>query len=272
MATLGGNERMQLVEHDVAQVLKKSPCVASRYQQRKLFGGSEQNVRRRQLLPLPLVSRGIACPRLDRDGQADFLHRLAKVAFNVDRKSLERRDVERVHAASRLTGPARAPLCQFGQGRQEASESLARPRWRYQQGGLPCLAAREKFKLMRARRPALPREPFYEWLRQAGRKFRFGRARFGGHAPQVARTGRSAKRKQNKTGSKSVLSPSHCSLRGGVGSLARQSSPCGIKAYLENMRPRDLLCPKPEGLYCAPGDFFIDPVRPVARALVTHGH
>ncbi len=28
----------------------------------------------------------------------------------------------------------------------------------------------------------------------------------------------------------------------------------------------------PEGLYCPPGDFFVDPVRPVARALVTHGH
>lgn len=38
------------------------------------------------------------------------------------------------------------------------------------------------------------------------------------------------------------------------------------------MRPQDLLCPKPEGLYCAPGDFYIDPVRPVARAVVTHGH
>jgi putative mRNA 3-end processing factor len=38
------------------------------------------------------------------------------------------------------------------------------------------------------------------------------------------------------------------------------------------MRAADLLCPKPEGLYCPPGDFFIDPVRPVARALVTHGH
>jgi putative mRNA 3-end processing factor len=37
-------------------------------------------------------------------------------------------------------------------------------------------------------------------------------------------------------------------------------------------RPQDLLCPKPEGLYCAPGDFYIDPVRPVARAVVTHGH
>ncbi len=38
------------------------------------------------------------------------------------------------------------------------------------------------------------------------------------------------------------------------------------------MRARDLLCPKPGGLYCAPGDFFIDPVRPVERALITHGH
>ena len=28
----------------------------------------------------------------------------------------------------------------------------------------------------------------------------------------------------------------------------------------------------PEGLYCPSGDFFIDPTRPVARALITHGH
>lgn len=33
-----------------------------------------------------------------------------------------------------------------------------------------------------------------------------------------------------------------------------------------------LLQPRPEGLYCPPGGFFIDPVRPVDRALVTHGH
>ncbi|WP_274630155.1 ligase-associated DNA damage response exonuclease [Arvimicrobium flavum] len=38
------------------------------------------------------------------------------------------------------------------------------------------------------------------------------------------------------------------------------------------MRPRDLLHPRPEGLYCPPGDFFIDPVQPVDRALITHGH
>ncbi|MBX3597752.1 MAG: ligase-associated DNA damage response exonuclease [Rhizobiaceae bacterium] len=38
------------------------------------------------------------------------------------------------------------------------------------------------------------------------------------------------------------------------------------------MRPRDLLRSRPEGLYCPPGNFFIDPVRPVERALITHGH
>jgi putative mRNA 3-end processing factor len=38
------------------------------------------------------------------------------------------------------------------------------------------------------------------------------------------------------------------------------------------MRPEDLLQPRPQGLYCPPGDFFIDPVRPVDRALITHGH
>ena len=38
------------------------------------------------------------------------------------------------------------------------------------------------------------------------------------------------------------------------------------------IRTQDLLCPRPEGLYCPPGDFYIDPVRPVARAVITHGH
>jgi putative mRNA 3-end processing factor len=38
------------------------------------------------------------------------------------------------------------------------------------------------------------------------------------------------------------------------------------------MRYEDLLIPRPEGLYCPPADAFVDPVRPVARAMVTHGH
>lgn len=38
------------------------------------------------------------------------------------------------------------------------------------------------------------------------------------------------------------------------------------------MNPEALLRPTPAGLYCPVGDFHIDPVEPVARALVTHGH
>lgn len=38
------------------------------------------------------------------------------------------------------------------------------------------------------------------------------------------------------------------------------------------MRPEDLLAPSEAGLYCRPGDFHIDPTRPVPRALITHGH
>ena len=38
------------------------------------------------------------------------------------------------------------------------------------------------------------------------------------------------------------------------------------------MRFDELLRSTPKGLYCPPGDFYIDPVRPVDRALITHGH
>ena len=38
------------------------------------------------------------------------------------------------------------------------------------------------------------------------------------------------------------------------------------------IKPEDLLHPTPLGLYCPPGDFYIDPVRPVDRAVITHGH
>jgi putative mRNA 3-end processing factor len=36
--------------------------------------------------------------------------------------------------------------------------------------------------------------------------------------------------------------------------------------------PKDLVVARPEGLYCPPGDFFIDPWQPVAQALITHAH
>lgn len=38
------------------------------------------------------------------------------------------------------------------------------------------------------------------------------------------------------------------------------------------MQPAEILHPRPEGLYCPKADLYIDPTKPVPRALVTHGH
>ncbi|MEM1045383.1 MAG: ligase-associated DNA damage response exonuclease [Pseudomonadota bacterium] len=38
------------------------------------------------------------------------------------------------------------------------------------------------------------------------------------------------------------------------------------------MRASDLLAPTDDGLFCRPGGFHIDPIRPVDKALITHGH
>ena len=38
------------------------------------------------------------------------------------------------------------------------------------------------------------------------------------------------------------------------------------------VQPEHLLHPTSRGLYCPPGDFYIDPVRKMDRAIITHGH
>jgi putative mRNA 3-end processing factor len=42
--------------------------------------------------------------------------------------------------------------------------------------------------------------------------------------------------------------------------------------YLAGMRPEDVLQLTPAGLCCKPGGFHLDPTRPVAKAVITHGH
>jgi putative mRNA 3-end processing factor len=42
--------------------------------------------------------------------------------------------------------------------------------------------------------------------------------------------------------------------------------------YITDMRPQDILMPVAAGLCCKPGGFHIDPVWPVERAVITHGH
>ncbi len=36
--------------------------------------------------------------------------------------------------------------------------------------------------------------------------------------------------------------------------------------------PREWMEVRPEGLFCKAGGFFVDPVRPVSTAVITHGH
>src|ERR1700761_6332901 len=44
------------------------------------------------------------------------------------------------------------------------------------------------------------------------------------------------------------------------------------RVYLMPMRPEDILVPTPAGVCCKLGGFYIDPTRPVERALITHAH
>lgn len=53
-------------------------------------------------------------------------------------------------------------------------------------------------------------------------------------------------------------------------STSNPSSSSNIAA--ENADSGDLVIARPEGLYCPPGDFHIDPWRPVERAVITHAH
>ena len=43
-------------------------------------------------------------------------------------------------------------------------------------------------------------------------------------------------------------------------------------AVPEGARDDDLIVQRPQGLYCPPGGFYIDPWRPVERAVITHAH
>jgi beta-lactamase superfamily II metal-dependent hydrolase len=54
----------------------------------------------------------------------------------------------------------------------------------------------------------------------------------------------------------------------------RTDHPLGDAARFvtDELLPEQLLTPRPAGLYCPPGDFYIDPVRPVERAVITHSH
>ena len=59
-----------------------------------------------------------------------------------------------------------------------------------------------------------------------------------------------------------------------TGSVITAAPSADADAYIPAMAlsSTDILTQTPQGLYCPLGDFHIDPVRPVERALITHGH
>ncbi len=44
------------------------------------------------------------------------------------------------------------------------------------------------------------------------------------------------------------------------------------RSIMARSKPESWLCPSPQGLWCEPGRFHIDPHVPVPRAVITHGH
>ena len=106
IAALGGDQRMQFVEHDALERGEQKRRVVGRQQQRQLLGRGEQDVRRIAPLPLPPRHRRIAGAGLDLDRQPHLGNRRLQIARDVDRERLQRRDVEGVEAAGALHAAA----------------------------------------------------------------------------------------------------------------------------------------------------------------------
>ena len=120
IAALGGDQRVQLVEHDALQRREQERRVVGRQQQRQLLRRGEQDIRRIAPLPLPSRHRRIAGAGLDPDRQAHLGNRRLQIARDIDRKRLQRRDVERVQPAAAANPAA---------GGDEASSWLRSARW-----------------------------------------------------------------------------------------------------------------------------------------------
>ena len=106
IAALGGDQRMQLVEHDALQRGEQERRVVGGQQQRQLFRRGEQDVRRIAPLPLPPRHRRVAGAGLDPDRQRHLGNRRLQIARDVDGQRFQRRDVERVQPAGAANATA----------------------------------------------------------------------------------------------------------------------------------------------------------------------
>ena len=106
-----------------------------------------------------------------------------------------------------------------------------------------------------------------------------GRGEAAARVPSPARTGRRRPRGRRRPHSSRASSYAPVGDQVARGDEQRQRLRRIFRArnradmtYLSVMRPEDILKPTPAGLCCQIGGFHIDPVRPVDKALITHGH
>ena len=96
IAALAGDDGVQLVEDDAAQVGEQGERVRRGEQQRDLLGRRQEDVRRALALALALCDGRVAGARLDRYAEPQIGDGPAEVALDVDGQRFQRRDVERV--------------------------------------------------------------------------------------------------------------------------------------------------------------------------------
>ena len=124
---------MQFVEHNAPERAEHVRRIGACEQQRKLLRRGEQNVGWIPALALALGCGCVAGARFEPDSQAHLLDRNFQVARDVDRKRLQRRNVQSVQAlrahqrASGRSQVARPHIAfaQLDERRQEAGERLA---------------------------------------------------------------------------------------------------------------------------------------------------
>ena len=101
---------------------------------------------------------------------------------------------------------------------------------------------------------------------KAGREFHRLRVEVGGRREIAVR----------RIAAREVVAPVGDQVAGGDEKRSAHALPpisnAADMTYLGIMRPEDILKPTPAGLCSAIGGFHIDPVRPVDKALITHGH
>ena len=171
---------MQFIKHNPFQRREKIRCVVGRQQQRELFGGREQNIRRIFALALPPRYRRVAGAGLNPHRQLHVGNRPFEIAGDIHRQRLQWRNVERVQAtATHDTASGRYCFRGFGLGRaefhqcrQESRQRIACACRRDQQRRAVAVRFRHQIKLMRARRPAPRRKPALENLGQQIRRCR----------------------------------------------------------------------------------------------------